>query len=228
MPFIHNERKGSWVASTECLSVLSIIKEGIRTPGPTVHVCLALHRVHFDGKFINQYRHVLFSPWPQNPSCGTRPHQKPTDHLQSFGVRTPDFWCLNTDRPWDPWLSADEWPQSQHSVHWPLLSWLAVHADSEHPPRDIRHTWRILPNHDFSSVGYRIAVRLSPGTDTKKLTSLFFSPLRALYSTSSDLKYWLGKAGNKFVILIFFLTNYQEYLSRVITKLRYKKWKRRL
>lgn len=135
MPFIHNERKGSWVASTECLSVLSIIKEGIRTPGPTVHVCLALHRVHFDGKFINPYRHVLFSPWSQNPSCGTRPHQKPTDHLQSFGVRIPDFWCFNTDRPWDPWLSADEWPQSQHSVHWPLLSWLAVHADSEHPPR---------------------------------------------------------------------------------------------
>lgn len=151
-----------------------------------------------------------------------------TDYLQSFGVRIPDFWCLNTDRPWDPWLSADEWSQRQHSVHWPLLSWLAVHADSAHPPRDVRHTWRILPNHDFSSVGYRIAVRLSPGTDTKKLTSLFFSPLRALYSTSSDLKYWLGKAGNKFVILIFFLTNYQEYLSRVITKLRYKKWKRRL
>lgn len=69
------------------------------------------------------------------------------------------FGCLRTHRTWDQLLSADMWLRSQcctPSTLAPaqLASSLGRPGHSLH--RDIRLLWLVLPNHNFSSVGYRI------------------------------------------------------------------------
>lgn len=133
------------------LSVLSVIREA---PEPSSRLCtkaFLCERCTLAGSLTSQYRHSLFSAWPLSLACSTKPQQKTSGNLQSFlGL------VLTTDWAWNHLLLADRWPRSQHSTPAPAQLASSPGRPGHSPHRDIRLTWHLLPNHSFSSVGYRI------------------------------------------------------------------------